>query len=181
LPLPEVLMRPRLLAVPALALALAVAACGASTAPGWTYAPPTPPPTPGPAGSAIASIAPSAVASVVASDAASAGAASGQPSAGASGAAGGAPVVIEALNIAYTTPEVSAPASVPFVIHFRNGDAGTPHNVEIKDSTGASVFKGTIVNGVIETDYQVGALAPGTYPFVCSVHPSMTGTLKVGG
>jgi plastocyanin len=26
-------------------------------------------------------------------------------------------------------------------------------------------------------DYQVPALPPGTYQFVCSVHPNMTGTL----
>jgi plastocyanin len=100
---------------------------------------------------------------------------------GASGAAGGAPVVVEALNLTFTTPEVNAPASVPFQIEFRNGDAGTPHNVDIKDSSGAEAFKGDIVTGVIVTTYNVPALAPGTYPFVCDVHPNMTGTLKVGG
>ena len=29
------------------------------------------------------------------------------------------------------------------------------------------------------TDYQVPALKAGTYPFVCIVHPNMTGTLTV--
>src|SRR4029077_4459016 len=92
--------------------------------------------------------------------------------------AAGAPVVVEPLNLTFTTPEVNAPASVPFQIEFRNGDAGTPHNVDIKDSSGAEAFKGDIVTGVIVTTYNVPALAPGTYPFVCDVHPNMTGTLK---
>jgi len=29
--------------------------------------------------------------------------------------------------------------------------------------------------------YDVPALAAGTYQFVCTVHPNMIGTLKVGG
>jgi len=29
--------------------------------------------------------------------------------------------------------------------------------------------------------YNVPALKAGTYSFVCSVHPNMTGTLKIGG
>jgi plastocyanin len=89
--------------------------------------------------------------------------------------------VITAMNIAFTEQTVQAPASAPFTIDFRNGDAGTPHNVAIKDSTGAQIFKGDIVTGVTEVKYQVPALAPGTYQFVCDVHPNMTGTLKVGG
>jgi mono/diheme cytochrome c family protein/plastocyanin len=97
----------------------------------------------------------------------------------AASAPAGATVTIEAQNIAYTTTTVTAPANTPFVIDFKNQDAGTPHNVEIKDSTGAVKFKGDIFNGVAEKQYQVPALAAGTYPFVCSVHANMTGTLTV--
>jgi plastocyanin len=160
-------------------MSILAAGCASSTPPAWTYAPPTPQPTPGPSGSPGASGAPASApaASAVASAVASAEA-GGSP--GASGAAG-APVVIEALSLNFTTPEVNAPASVPFQIEFRNGDAGTPHNVDIKDSSGNEAFKGDIVTGVIVTTYNVPALAPGTYPFVCDVHPNMTGTLKVGG
>jgi plastocyanin len=179
LPFAEVSMRRPLIAV-LVALSIAAAGCAASTPPAWTYAPPTPKPTPGPSGSPGASGAPSGApaASAVASAVASAEAGASAPAG--SGAAG-APVVIEALSLEFKTPEVSAPADAPFNIEFRNGDAGIQHNVEIKDASGASVFRGDIVTGVTVATYNVPQLAAGTYPFVCSVHPNMTGTLKVGG
>ena len=58
----------------------------------------------------------------------------------------------------------TAPADKPFVIEFDNQDAATPHNVEIKDSTGAVKFKGDIFPGVATRQYQVPALAAGTLP-----------------
>ena len=36
-----------------------------------------------------------------------------------------------------------------------------------------------MLNGPAETDYQVPALAAGSYPFVCIVHSNMTGTITV--
>lgn len=163
------------IAVTLVAVALMAAACSSASGPAWTYAPPTP--------------APSVVASAGASggpsggpSAAPSGEASGGPTAvpGGSGG-GGSNVVIEAHNIAFTTPEVNGPADAPFVIEFRNGDAGTPHNVEINDASGAQVFMGEVVTGVTVKNYDVPALAAGTYPFKCTVHPNMTGTLKIGG
>ena len=44
---------------------------------------------------------------------------------------------------------------------------------------GASVFTGEIFNGAATRTYNVPALEAGDYTFVCSVHPNMTGTLKV--
>lgn len=106
-------------------------------------------------------------------------AASGEP--GASQAPAGEVVKISAVNIAFEQDEVSAPADAPFQIEFDNKDAGIPHNVEIKDANGQSVFKGEIFNGVAVKTYDVPALAAGAYQFVCTVHPNMIGTLKVGG
>jgi plastocyanin len=130
------------------------AACVTAT-PGWTY-------TPAPSVTAPPSVAPS-------------GAASGSP--GASEAAGG--VQISALNVAFEQTSVTAPAGKAFQLTFDNKDAGTPHNVAIhKDSaSGAEVFKGEIVTGPATKVYDVPALEPGTYAFVCTVHPNMTGTL----
>ena len=75
----------------------------------------------------------------------------------------------------------SAPAGKPFQIHFKNEDQGTPHNVAIHTGspTGPEVFKGEIFPGPGERTYDVPALQAGTYGFVCSVHPNMTGTLTV--
>jgi cytochrome c oxidase subunit 2 len=97
-----------------------------------------------------------------------------------SGAAGET-VKISASGIMYEQTQVTAKAGAPFRIEFENKDAGTPHNVAIhKDSpTGTEVFKGEIFNGVATKVYDVPALDAGTYSFVCTVHPTMIGTLTV--
>jgi plastocyanin len=110
--------------------------------------------------------------------------ASGSPAPGTSAAPGGsevpaADITVKAQNIAYDVTDISASAGKPFTIAFVNEDAGVPHNIAIKDASGADVFKGEIITGVATKVYQVPALQAGTYPFVCSVHPNMTGTLTV--
>ena len=169
-PRPEVSIRRPLFAIALFANALTAGACAASASPGWTYAPPTeaPPVTPAPSGDA-ASAAPSA------------GPTDPTPVPGGETPPAGDAVQVTATGIAFEQKEISAPAEVAFVIRFSNKDEGIPHNVEIKDSMSMSVFKGEIFNGVAEKDLQVPALAAGTYQFVCSVHPNMLGTLKVGG
>jgi plastocyanin len=112
----------------------------------------------------------------------------GSPAPGGSAPAGGAasPAVpaadatIEAKGIQFTTKDVAAPAGKPFTIAFDNQDAGVPHNVVIKDASGAVKFDGgKPFNGVAVKVYDVPALGAGTYPFTCVVHPNMTGTLTV--
>jgi hypothetical protein len=102
------------------------------------------------------------------------------PAAGGSGSPGGggqaADVTVEAKGIAFTQTSWTGPAGKPFAIAFSNQDPGTPHDIEIKDSTGAVVFKGDIFNGVETRIYQVPALPAGGYTFSCVVHPNMTGT-----
>lgn len=156
---------PRLLPLAALlaAAAVAVAACGSASEPGWTYAPATPSPS--------ASAAPSEGASAAPSEAPS-----GEPSEEPAGDV----ITITAANIAFTQTEVQVPAGTPFTIRFENNDAGVPHNVEIKDAGNQSVFMGEIFNGVGTRDYSVPALPAGRYTFVCTVHPNMTGTLTAG-
>ena len=85
---------------------------------------------------------------------------------------------IAAFNIAFNPTELTAPAGQPFAIEFDNQDAGIPHNVEIKGvGGGASVITGDIFAGPEKRTYNVPALDAGVYPFVCTVHPNMTGTL----
>jgi plastocyanin len=108
--------------------------------------------------------------------------ASGMPASG--GGASGAPpasgptadVRITAQDIAFLEKSVTAPAAKPFTIAFSNQDAGTPHDVELKDASGAIAWKGDIFNGVETRVYQVPALPAGTYTFLCIVHQNMTGT-----
>jgi plastocyanin len=163
--------------LPLLALvtvAALAAACTSSNAPGWTYAAPTSPPPSQPAASgAPSSAAPS-------SGAAPSGSAAAPSTPPASGSTGAGAVQMSALNVQFEQQQVSAPAGTPFTIHFDNKDAGQPHNIDIKDARGASVFKGAIVTGPTTTDYSVPALTAGTYTFVCDVHANMTGTLTAG-
>ncbi len=88
---------------------------------------------------------------------------------------------VTASGIQYVEKTLTAPANTPFQIVFDNQDPGTPHNVSIhKDSpTGEEVFKGEVFPGVAKKTYDVPALAAGTYGYVCTVHPTMTGTLTV--
>ncbi|MGH2512100.1 MAG: cytochrome c oxidase subunit II, partial [Candidatus Limnocylindrales bacterium] len=100
------------------------------------------------------------------------------PSAG-SGAPAATTLDLTAHNVAYDKASLDAPANQPFVIKFTNDDPGVSHNVQIADGTGQVVFKGEIFAGPGDRQYPVPALAPGTYTFSCSVHPTMTGTLTV--
>ncbi len=130
-----------------------------------------------------ASPAPSGAASPAPSGAASP-APSGASAPGASPAASPAAnvVTLTAVAMAYGGGTLRAPAGTAFTIRFANQDAGIPHDVMIKDASGATVFKGDLVTGPTTVDYAVPALAAGTYTFTCSIHPTtMNGTLVVGG
>jgi plastocyanin len=106
----------------------------------------------------------------------------GPPASGEPGGSGGPPpgaegdVVIHALNVAFVETSVTAPADKPFTLAFVNEDQGTPHNVELKDSGGTSVYKGEVFPGVATKVYDVPAIPAGSYTFICTVHPNMTGT-----
>lgn len=155
---------------PIAGLAVLLAACSGSTAgPGWTYAPP-PPATATPAPASSSPAAPSAAPSAVTP---------GESPAASAAQPGGIVLKLVAQNIQFDQAELEAPANQPFTIEFSNQDAGVPHNVAIKDAAGMEVFKGEIFNGVDTRQYQVPALPAGTYTFMCTVHPNMTGTLTV--
>jgi plastocyanin len=84
-----------------------------------------------------------------------------------------------AQDLAYTSGSLFAPAERPFTIRFENRDS-IPHDIVIKDGTGTTVFQGELVTGPTTVDYAIPALAAGTYSYLCSIHPNMTGTLTVG-
>lgn len=100
----------------------------------------------------------------------------------ASGDPAGAWIRLGAGELAFDQAEVSVAANQPFTIAFENRDAA-PHNVSILagDSGREWGFEGAVFTGPATRWYAVPALAPGTYRFVCDVHPSwMTGRLIAG-
>ena len=72
------------------------------------------------------------------------------------------------------------------LLAFRNLDGFADHNVtaQTRNSSGKPLFRSENAGANVTSGSDVivtGAekLAPGTYPFYCSIHPSMTGTLTV--
>ncbi|HYL41268.1 MAG TPA: cupredoxin domain-containing protein, partial [Candidatus Binatus sp.] len=87
-----------------------------------------------------------------------------------------------AQNIAFDKQTLEVTANTPFTIHCKNQDQpGTPHNVEIRAQDGTVVQTQPTIDGGQETTYVYNALPPGTYTFICKIHPipQMTGTLTV--
>jgi plastocyanin len=101
---------------------------------------------------------------------------SGLASSGAPSALPSADAAVTARGIVYLEPMVAAPAGRPFTVAFDNLDS-VPHNLEIRDASGTVVFRGDIVTGPVVKVYEVPTLAAGTYQFICTVHPAMTGVL----
>jgi mono/diheme cytochrome c family protein len=83
-------------------------------------------------------------------------------------------------NLEFVNKQLIAPSEEDFQIAFDNRDSA-PHNIQINDASGVTLFQGALVNGGEQTVYAVAALDKGVYPFICTVHPNMTGTIAVGG
>ena len=98
-------------------------------------------------------------------------------SAPASSPAADGSIVVVAKDLVFVTTSITAPAGEAFQVTLDNQDAA-PHNIAIKDASGATAYKGEIVTSTKVTN-NVPAMAAGTYQFFCEVHPNMTGTLTV--
>jgi len=89
-----------------------------------------------------------------------------------------ADAALAAQNVNFVPTTLTAPAGRPFTVAFDNRDK-VPHNLEIRDSAGKQLFLGDIVIGPEIVIYNLPSLPAGQYPFLCTVHPAMTGTLTV--
>jgi cytochrome c oxidase subunit II len=106
-------------------------------------------------------------------------AASATPPPAPSGGAAGPTIPLTAEGIKFDQSTLTGPAA-GFTIHFDNKDAGTPHDVDILDSSGKKVVDNKDFPGPAVKDYPIPALPPGSYKFECSIHPAlMFGTLTV--
>jgi plastocyanin len=115
----------------------------------------------------------------------------GPASGGAPGATPGAPsgpvappgaLTLVAKGFAFDTHELEAKTGAPIAIFLRNDDpAGTPHDVELQSSDGTKLKSVPPTDGGKSMVYEYDALQPGSYVFICSIHPvdAMKGTLTV--
>jgi plastocyanin len=81
---------------------------------------------------------------------------------------------------------IAAAAGDDVAIVFQNEDApGTPHDIDIYETEEGLeardpdqlIFGGQIIDAPATIVYEFQAPDPGTYPFFCSVHPAMRGTV----
>src|SRR6185503_14279381 len=90
---------------------------------------------------------------------------------------------VVAKGTAFDQKALTVKAGGPFWIQLRNDDSSTtPHDMDLKSADGARLLKDQpYTNGGTSQLYQYDALEPGTYQFICSVHPvpQMTGTITV--
>ncbi|ALJ21593.1 hypothetical protein AOA12_17520 [Microbacterium sp. No. 7] len=82
----------------------------------------------------------------------------------------GAVVEVGIRDLRFTPQEVTV--RVGDTVRWRFDDEGLYHHVEADDAS----FDSDIVG---EGTYDVTFTEPGTYPYACSVHPYMTGTVVV--
>lgn len=90
----------------------------------------------------------------------------------------GSEITVQAVNIQFEPREIQLPAGEPLRIVLDNRDAGVPHDIGIRQD-GRDLGTSAIVTGPAMTEVRFGPLEPGTYQLVCTVHPSMTGTLAI--
>jgi plastocyanin len=111
-------------------------------------------------------------------------------SAGASEGTGGGGTVavvdgnvdLAADNLEFDASVIEAPAGEAFTITFTNLEE-VPHNVAVDTEEGGDeIVTGEVITGPdATTTINVPALEPGTYYFVCDIHPDMNGTIVVEG
>ena len=90
----------------------------------------------------------------------------------------GKEATVAAVNISYQPDEVRLPAGFPLRIVLDNRDAGVPHDIKVFQGD-TTIAQSPAVTGPATTEVRFGPLAPGSYPFMCTVHPNMLGTLTV--
>jgi plastocyanin len=92
-------------------------------------------------------------------------------------AMGPAALTIVAENLAFTPQRVRLPVGVPIQVTLRNADGEIPHGLRVtpmRSGVVAAVLLETeVFNGPAERSFELPALQPGPYLFICPVHPTM--------
>jgi plastocyanin len=89
---------------------------------------------------------------------------------------------ISAADLTFDANVIQAPAGEAFTVAFTNNE-GVPHNFSVYVSEGGEeIATGEIINEGQTDEVEIPALEPGTYFFVCDLHPTeMRGTIVVEG
>ena len=96
---------------------------------------------------------------------------------------GSATVSVTSISTAegFDPAELTAPANQPFTVQLTNADPAVPHDFAIRgaNSDGGDWQGDPDAAGGGSATYNPPPLAAGEYEFYCSIHPNMTGTLRV--
>ena len=93
----------------------------------------------------------------------------------------GGNVEISAADLAFNVTTIEAPAGEDFTITLVNDDSAV-HNVSVYSEEGGELLaEGPFIDPDQTGTTDVSALEPGTYFFVCDLHPEMNGELVVEG
>jgi plastocyanin len=91
-----------------------------------------------------------------------------------------ATVVLAAVDLAFDRTSLEVPAGVVVGLTFDNRDPGILHDVAVyPEAGGEPAFRSETFAGIATRTFLLGPLARGAYRFVCDVHPTMSGTLRV--
>ena len=79
-------------------------------------------------------------------------------------------------RLAFDPAETTVAAGSSIVVTLRNASS-VPHNLVFVDGSGAGTR--TIVEPDTSDEFTLDVSAPGTYPFVCTIHDGMAGAIIV--
>lgn len=93
---------------------------------------------------------------------------------------GGTSLTLVGENVSFDSKELTAPAGEQVTITFENRDSGIRHNLRINGPSGRIATE--IESGPVTQTLRFTIDEPGTYVFLCEVHPTaMVGELVVEG
>ena len=82
-----------------------------------------------------------------------------------------------AAELKFIPATISAPANTEVKLTFNNQSTSQPHNLTFQQGITAATAT-NVATGQSET-LTFRTPGPGSYPFVCTIHPTMVGTLTV--